>query len=82
MSKARAAYYGIEPEWVCVDTTDPLDEVPVSCGELGLKRPYLKIGDAGGTAVLWDRRRESALKVPLDKLRMVPAKSARAACDS
>jgi hypothetical protein len=38
------------------------------------------IGDAGGTAVLWDRRLESALKAPLDKLRLVPAKSARATC--
>jgi hypothetical protein len=74
-------YYGIKPEWVCVDTTEPLAEVPVSGGELRLQRPYLMIGDAGGTAVLWDRRLESALKVPLDKLRLVPTKSARATCD-
>ncbi|MEV4870679.1 hypothetical protein [Streptomyces syringium] len=67
-------YYGIAPEWVCVRTTGPLAGVPVSGGDLSPSQPYLMLGDAGGTVVLWDADDRTALKAPLNKLRIVPAK--------
>lgn len=65
-------YYGIKPEWVCVHPVKDVAQVPVDGGTLDPVRPYLSLGDAGGTAVLWDARDRAALKVPLSALRLVP----------
>ncbi|MFF9143515.1 hypothetical protein ACF1BN_01455 [Streptomyces sp. NPDC014861] len=73
-------YYGIDPEWVCPAPVGALAEVPVDGGVLDPKRAYLKLGDSGGVVVLWDARERAGMKVPLEKLRLVPADSARTAC--
>ncbi|MGW4779436.1 hypothetical protein ACWEPA_22570 [Streptomyces filamentosus] len=75
-------YYGIEPEWVCLAPVGKLAEVPVDGGVLEPKRPYLKLGDSGGVVVLWDAGEKAALKVPLERLRLAPADSARVTCGS
>ncbi|MGW6535348.1 hypothetical protein ACWGBV_07560 [Streptomyces sp. NPDC055051] len=75
-------YYGIDPEWVCPAPVGALAEVPVDGGVLDPKRAYLKLGDSGGVVVLWDARERAGMKVPLEKLRLVPADSARTACGS
>ncbi|MFJ6937247.1 hypothetical protein [Streptomyces sp. NPDC101132] len=75
-----APYYGVEPEWVCAGTVRPVAQVPVEGGVLDPRRAYLLVGDAGGTAVLWDRQRKAALKVPLAALRLVPAGDPRRTC--
>ncbi|MFE0136401.1 hypothetical protein ACFWY6_33270 [Streptomyces sp. NPDC059037] len=78
------SYYGIEPQWVCAKPlkgTDPA-EIPSQGGEFNPSRRYLMLGSSGGTVVLWDRgdtsnpsrtADEQTLKLPLDKLRIVPA---------
>jgi len=75
-----APYYGIEPEWICASPltgTQP-GEIPVQGGEFVPSRPYLMLGDSGGTVVLWEPgTRKSpdngrALKLPLAKLRIAP----------
>lgn len=73
-------YYGIRPEWVCVHPVKDLARVPVDGGTLDPVRPYLSLGDAGGTAVLWDARETAALKVPLSALRLVPVDDPRRPC--
>lgn len=70
--KAVDAYFGISPQWVCVRPIGPVKDIHVDGGEFRPSRPYLKIGDASGTAVLWDPAEKSALRMPLDKLRIVP----------
>ncbi|MEU0354864.1 hypothetical protein [Streptomyces cyaneofuscatus] len=40
----------------------------------------LKIGDASGTAVLWDPAGKSALKMPRDKLRIIPVGEPSKSC--
>ncbi|OEJ32427.1 hypothetical protein [Streptomyces subrutilus] len=73
-------YYGIKPEWMCVWTVADVDKVPVEGGRLARGSAYLLLGDAGGTAVLWDAREKQALKVPLAFLRLVPADAPRQPC--
>ncbi|MFE2295825.1 hypothetical protein [Streptomyces sp. NPDC059452] len=70
--QAVDAYYGIAPQWVCVRPIGPADRVHVDGGEFHPSRPYVKIGDAAGTAVLWDPAEKGALKMPMNKLRIVP----------
>ncbi|MFI2209223.1 hypothetical protein [Streptomyces sp. NPDC020141] len=78
--RAPSAYFGVEPEWVCVRPVGKAADIPVDGGELLPHRPYLRIGDAGGTAVLWDAGEKQALKAPLDKLRLLPADARPASC--
>lgn len=74
------SYYGIEPEWMCVQpVTDP-NKVPVEGGSLDPAAAYLLMGDSGGTAVLWDAAEKAALKIPLGSLRLVPADDPRRPC--
>ncbi|MEV7420576.1 hypothetical protein [Streptomyces sp. NPDC089919] len=78
--RTPAPYYGVEPEWVCVKPVETLAKVPVQGGELVGGRAYLLLGDADGTAVLWDRVTKEAVKAPLASLRLVPADDPRRAC--
>ncbi|MFE6769476.1 hypothetical protein ACFVFD_10925 [Streptomyces fimicarius] len=70
--QAPEAYFGITPEWVCLRPVGPADGVYVDGGEFHPSRPYLRVGDAGGTVVLWDRVEEGVLKMPMNKLRIIP----------
>jgi MFS family permease len=78
--RTPGAYYGITPEWVCVHPIGRVTEIPVEGGEFVPSRPYLKVGDAGGTVVLWDAGHQQALKVAKDKLRIVPESNRTASC--
>ncbi|MET9469368.1 hypothetical protein ABZY44_32155 [Streptomyces sp. NPDC006544] len=73
-------YYGITPEWMCVQPVGDLNKVPVEGGALDPGTAYLLMGDAGGRAVLWDAGAKAALKVPLASLRLVPADDPRRPC--
>ncbi|MGJ5944724.1 hypothetical protein [Streptomyces caviscabies] len=70
--QAPEAYFGITPEWVCLRPVGPADGVYVDGGEFRPSRPYLRVGDAGGTVVLWDRVEKGVLKMPMNKLRIIP----------
>ncbi|MFE9016554.1 hypothetical protein [Streptomyces cyaneofuscatus] len=78
--KAVDAYFGISPQWVCVRPIGPVKDIHVDGGEFRPSRPYLKIGDASGTAVLWDPAEKSALKMPMDKLRIIPVDKPSKSC--
>lgn len=74
------SYFGVEPEWTCVELAVPPAELPGEGGRIHPYRPYLAFGVAGGDAVLWDARTGKPLKVPAGKVRLVPAKSAGERC--
>ncbi len=76
--RTPAAYYGVEPEWVCVRPIGKVEDVPVDGGVLDPSRAYVRIGDADGTVVLWGAEEGEALKVPLDRLRIAPLASSEA----
>ncbi|MBT2510216.1 hypothetical protein J7I98_31055 [Streptomyces sp. ISL-98] len=74
------SYFGVEPEWTCVEPAVPPAELPGEGGRIDPYRPYLAFGVAGGDAVLWDARTGKPLKVSAGKVRLVPAKSAGERC--
>ncbi|MBT2364433.1 hypothetical protein J7E88_03605 [Streptomyces sp. ISL-10] len=78
--RTPVAYFGIAPEWVCAHPIGKAEEIPVEGGEFVPSRPYLKVGDAGGTVVLWDAGRQQALKLAKDRLRIVPDDRRPASC--
>lgn len=69
---APKAYLGIRPQWVCLRPIGPADGIPVDGGDFRPSRPYVKVGDAGGTVVVWDSSAKHELKMPTSKLRIVP----------
>ncbi|MEU3597140.1 hypothetical protein ABZ714_00150 [Streptomyces sp. NPDC006798] len=77
---APSVYFGVEPQWVCAQPVGKVSDIPVDGGELRPERPYLRVGDSGGTMVLWDPRAKQAFKVPLDKLHVVPQETRPAFC--
>ncbi|MFF4796107.1 hypothetical protein ACFY2M_42090 [Streptomyces sp. NPDC001276] len=64
--------YRVSPESVCVRPLNNAAAVPVDGGVLDPDRPYLKVGDADGTAVLATTA-EQPLKVRLSAVPLVPA---------
>ncbi|MFJ1591376.1 hypothetical protein ACIOD0_14175 [Kitasatospora albolonga] len=78
--QAPDAYFGITPQWVCVRPIGQADRIHVDGGEFRPSRPYLKIGDASGTAVLWDPAEKGAFKLPLNKLRIIPVDKPPKSC--
>ncbi|SEE37079.1 hypothetical protein SAMN05428938_8034 [Streptomyces sp. KS_5] len=62
--------YGVDPEWVCVLPVGPLEKIPVDGGTLDPDQPYLKLGDADGTAVLTASL--APLKVRVSSVRFIP----------
>jgi hypothetical protein len=78
--RTPGAYYGIVPEWVCAHPVGKAEKIPVEGGEFVPAHPYLKLGDAGGTVVLWDAGRRQAFKLAKDQLRIVPEDNRPASC--
>ncbi|TXS48133.1 hypothetical protein [Streptomyces sp. t39] len=70
--RTPSPYFGIKPEWVCVQPVGEPEKIPVDGGVLAPSRPYVKVGDAQGTVVLWDAGAGKALKLPMNRLRIVP----------
>ncbi|MGX2993593.1 hypothetical protein JNUCC64_04740 [Streptomyces sp. JNUCC 64] len=75
-----SAYFGVEPQWVCTQPVGKVSDIPVDGGELRPEHPYLRVGDSGGTVVLWDTTTEQALKAPLDKLHVLPQETRPTSC--
>jgi hypothetical protein len=69
--KAVPAGYGIDPVWVCILPVGSAQKVPVDGGTLDPALPYLKVGDADGTAVLVPIGKEP-VKVRMASVRLVP----------
>src|SRR6478752_2609852 len=65
-------FFGVHPEWTCVEPVIPVGRLPVEGPPLDPARPYLSFGVAGGNAVLWDAEAGEAVKVPASKVRLVP----------
>lgn len=76
-----ATYFGINAEWVCALPTDTVKKIPTRGGRLVPRTAYLMIGDADGTAVLWDAKRHQVIKAPLDKLRLEPTARPSRSCE-
>ncbi|MGW5442811.1 hypothetical protein [Streptomyces asiaticus] len=74
------SYFGIKPEWVCVNPLAAPDQLPSQGGTLQPSRSYLLLGDASGIAALWDREKETALKIPLNKIRVIPQPHPEQSC--
>ncbi|MFF8618091.1 hypothetical protein [Streptomyces sp. NPDC015350] len=77
---APPSYFGVEPEWVCVEPTVPAAKLGSRGGVLKPERPYLSFGEAGGTVSLWDEPAGSALQMPAEQVRLVPAADGRVRC--
>ncbi|AXI78463.1 hypothetical protein [Peterkaempfera bronchialis] len=75
-------YFGVQPQWTCVEPVVPLAKLSGEGPHLQPARPYLSFGVADDMAVLWDRAAEVPLKLRADQVRLVPAKSARVICES
>ncbi|MFD0352788.1 NnrS multi-domain protein [Streptomyces sp. NPDC127110] len=73
-------YFGVEPEWMCVEPTVLAAKVSSRGGVLHPDRPYISFGEAGGTVSLWDEPAGKALQVPAEQVRLVPAADGRVRC--
>ncbi|MGP3925254.1 hypothetical protein [Streptomyces sp. 8N616] len=74
------SYFGVEPEWTCVEPTVPQAKLSGEGGYLVPRRPYLLFGVARGKAVLWNTDTEGPLKLPAADIRLVPTKTAHDRC--
>ncbi|MEU9178920.1 hypothetical protein AB0C90_19075 [Streptomyces sp. NPDC048550] len=74
------SYFGVEPEWTCVEPTVPAAKLSTRGGVLSPERPYVSFGEAGGTVVLWDEPAGKALQTPAEQVRLVPAADGSVRC--
>lgn len=74
------SYFGVEPEWTCVEPTVPAAKLSTRGGVLSPGRPYVSFGEAGGTVSLWDEPAAKAVQVPAEQVRLVPAADGRVRC--
>ncbi|MCU7822155.1 hypothetical protein [Kitasatospora sp. DSM 101779] len=68
-------YFGVKPDWVCVELAVPAEQLSGEGPRLDPTRPYLSFGVAGETAVLWDRAAEEPVKLSAAQVRLIPAKA-------
>ncbi|MFD7558684.1 hypothetical protein ACFV9E_29600 [Streptomyces sp. NPDC059835] len=76
------SYFGVEPEWMCVQPTVRVAELNADGGLLDPAGPYLFFGVADGMALLWSTDTDAPLKEPADEVRLVPAEEPARACPS
>ncbi|MFJ7266413.1 NnrS multi-domain protein [Streptomyces sp. NPDC099050] len=74
------SYFGVEPEWTCVEPTVPAAKLSSRGGALSPERAYVSFGEAGGTVSLWDESAGKALQMPAEQVRLVPAEDGKAPC--
>jgi hypothetical protein len=79
--KTAPPYFGVAPEWTCVQPTIATKQVNVQGAELHPARPYLSFGVSGDDVVLWDTTAAAPFKVPTGQVRLLPAKDPREPCD-
>ncbi|WP_326768330.1 NnrS multi-domain protein [Streptomyces sp. NBC_01591] len=77
---APPSYFGVEPEWMCVEPTVPAAKLGSRGGVLKPEHPYLSFGEAGGTVSLWDEPAGTALQMPAEQVRLVPAADGQVQC--
>ncbi|MFG2924355.1 NnrS multi-domain protein [Streptomyces sp. NPDC048305] len=77
---APPSYFGVEPEWMCVEPTVAAAKLGSRGGVLKPERPYLSFGEAGGTVSLWDASAGGPLQMPAEQVRLVPAADGRVRC--
>ncbi|MGW8351880.1 NnrS multi-domain protein [Streptomyces wedmorensis] len=77
---APPSYFGVEPEWTCVEPTVPAAKLGSRGGVLKPERPYLSFGEAGGTVSLWNEPAGTALQMPAEQVRLVPAADGLVRC--
>ncbi|MFK0252309.1 NnrS multi-domain protein [Streptomyces sp. NPDC090445] len=78
--RAAPSYFGVEPEWMCVQPTVPLAGLNAEGGLLDPGRPYLFFGVADEMALLWNPETDAPLKEPVGQVRLVPAEDPARAC--
>ncbi|GAA5701477.1 hypothetical protein AQJ43_00740 [Streptomyces avermitilis] len=74
------SYFGVEPEWTCVEPAVPLTRLSGEGPHLSPKHPYLSFGVTAGTAILWDRTTHEPLKLQSSQIRLTPAESGTTRC--
>ncbi|MFF4544381.1 NnrS multi-domain protein [Streptomyces sp. NPDC001435] len=79
--RAAPPYFGVRPEWICVQPTVARKQLNVQGAELRPGRPYLSFGVSGDDVVLWDADAAEPFKVPTAQLRLLPTKNPRKPCD-
>lgn len=73
-------YFGVQPEWTCVEPTVSRATLNVQGGEVHPAHPYLSFGLTGDTVLLWNAVTDAPLKLPAGQVRLLPARDGRAAC--
>ncbi|MFF2192304.1 NnrS multi-domain protein [Streptomyces sp. NPDC058157] len=74
------SYFGVEPEWACVEPTVPAAKLSTWGGVLNPGRPYVSFGEAAGTVSLWDEPAGEAVQVPAEQVRLLPVADGRGRC--
>ncbi|MFE6183151.1 NnrS multi-domain protein [Streptomyces sp. NPDC056465] len=77
---APPSYFGVVPEWMCVEPTVSAAKLGSRGGVLKPEHPYLSFGEAGGTVSLWDASASGPLQMPAEQVRLVPAADGRVRC--
>lgn len=74
------SYFGVEPEWTCVEPTVPAAKLSTRGGVLRPGSPYVSFGEAGGTVSLWDEPTGKSLQMPAEQVRLVPVADGQVRC--
>ncbi|MFE4633162.1 NnrS multi-domain protein [Streptomyces sp. NPDC056773] len=74
------SYFGVEPEWTCIESTVAAAKLSTRGGVLRQERPYISFGEAGGTVSLWDEPTEKSLQMPAEQVRLVPVADGQVRC--
>ncbi|MCT2590875.1 NnrS multi-domain protein [Streptomyces sp. N2-109] len=78
--KQPPPYFGVAPEWMCVEPVVPGRELAGEGGRLVPQRPYVTFGIADGDVVLWDTDSDGPMKLPAEHVRLVPTDSPQSPC--
>ncbi|MCM1969297.1 NnrS multi-domain protein [Streptomyces sp. G1] len=74
------SYFGVEPEWTCIEPTVPAAKLGTRGGVLSPERPYVSFGEAGGTVSLWDEPAGKSVQVSAEQVRLVPVADGSVRC--
>ncbi|WP_328489492.1 hypothetical protein [Streptomyces zaomyceticus] len=76
------SYFGIEPEWMCLQPTVPRAELNTKGGILRPERAYIVFGEGQGGVVAWNAVAGDPMTIPADQVRTVPVgeKEGKADC--
>ncbi|MCJ0869075.1 NnrS multi-domain protein [Streptomyces sp. AP-93] len=74
------SYFGVEPEWTCVEPTVLAAKLSTRGGVLRAERPYVSFGEADGTVSLWDETAGKSVQMPAEQVRLVPVADGTVRC--